>query len=53
MSSDLVWWEKMLNVVKNESNFKNQINIVPGKLKNDAGMIGAGKFVFEQQKKGY
>ncbi len=48
-----VWWEKMLNVVKNESNFKNQINIVPGQLKNDAGMIGAGKFVFEQQKKGY
>lgn len=41
------WWDKMIKSYKLFSNSPNTIEILPAKYLNDAGMIGAGKVVFE------
>lgn len=47
INSKEYWWEKMMDYYKISSNSPNSLKIVPAEYLNDAGMIGAGKIVFE------
>jgi len=42
------WWEKMINRFHDYVNDSSSISIVPAKYLNNAGMIGAGKMVFDR-----
>lgn len=42
------WWDKMINRFHDYVNDSGGISIVPAKFLNNAGMIGAGKIVFEK-----
>lgn len=41
------WWDKMIHYYNKFSNNPNTLKIVPAQYLNHAGMIGAGKMVFE------
>ena len=41
------WWEKMNQYYKKHSNNPNTLKIVPAQYSNNAGVIGAGKMVFQ------
>ena len=51
INSKDIWWDKMKEYFKKHSNSANTIEIVPAVYQNDAGMIGAGRVVFINEKK--
>lgn len=50
INSKKYWWEKMVKDYKKLSNSPETLKILPATYLNDAGMIGAGKLVFERVK---
>lgn len=50
INSKEYWWDKMINAYKENSNSPETLNIMPAVYLNDAGMIGAGKMVFDNIK---
>ncbi|NLY46723.1 MAG: ROK family protein [Tissierella sp.] len=48
INSKEYWWDDTIKSFKNHSNDSEDIDIVPAKYLNDAGMIGAGKIVFDR-----
>lgn len=47
INSNKYWWDKMVENYKKFSNSPETMEILPAIYLNDAGMIGAGKLVFE------
>ncbi|MDR7870771.1 MAG: ROK family protein [Tissierellaceae bacterium] len=48
INSKEYWWDLMIESFKNYSNDSEGMDIVPAEFLNDAGMIGAGKIVFDR-----
>jgi len=48
INSKEYWWDYMVESYKNYCNDSEYMDIVPAKYSNDAGMIGAGKIVFNR-----
>lgn len=48
INSNEFWWDDMIESFRKHSNDSDDIDIVPAEYLNDAGMIGAGKIVFDR-----
>lgn len=48
INSRKYWWDRLLNYYKSFSNDPEGLKILPAIYLNDAGMIGAGKLVFDR-----
>ena len=48
INSKEYWWDKMIELYKSYCNDSEYMDIVPAEYLNDAGMIGAGKIVFNR-----
>lgn len=46
--SRLVWWNTMINEFRDQVNDPSSIDIFPALFGNDAGMLGAARFVFDK-----
>ncbi len=48
INSKEFWWDGMIDSFREHSNDSDDIDILPAEYLNDAGMIGAGKIVFDR-----